>query len=361
MNFPVVDYVKIASNLLPGKISHLVLFVTSRCNNACKYCFNWQNQDIAYTRDELSIQEIGKIAKNFKNLMCLSITGGEPTLRDDMPEICRIFYSCGTRLLQFHSNGYMPDRLAEMVSEISDTCPQMHIDTCISLDGVGIGNDEIRKAHNSFKNILMSVKLIDGMRKKNKRLGLEINTTYSYFTKKNMDKLYSFVTEGLGLSYNVALVRGKARDESAREVSIAEYRDFMRAHFNYTKKTFSRKYPFHSFVAAIRKLSAEISIETLSRQDKILPCLAGKKILVVYDTGEVHPCEMLGRSIGNLRDFGYDLNRLMGTTMARTTVKSIKKNKCYCSWECVIPVNLIFNWKGAYMIVKRWISDCLSR
>jgi len=70
---------------------------------------------------------------------------------------------------------------------------------------------------------------------------------------------------------------------------------------------------------------------------------------------------MLGRSIGNLRDFGYDLNRLMGTTMARTTVKSIKKNKCYCSWECVIPVNLIFNWKGAYMIVKRWISDCLSR
>lgn len=361
MDFSAIDYVRIASNVLPGKISHLVLFVTSRCNNACAYCFNWQNQDNAYARDELNIQEISKIARNFKSLMCLTLTGGEPTLRDDLPEICRIFYNRGTRLLQLHSNGYMPERLVEKISQIIDICPQMHIDVCISLDGIGADNDEIRKAHNSFENILRSIKLIEEMRKKNKRLGLEINTTYSYFTKKNMDELYNFVTEGLGLSYNVALVRGEARNELAGEVSIAEYRDFMRTHFNYAQKTFSHKYPFHSFVTAIRKLSAEISIETLCRKDQILPCLAGKKILVIYDTGEVFPCEMLGRSLGNMRDFGYDLNKLIHTITAKTTVNSIKKNRCHCSWECVIPVNLIFNWKGAHMIAKRWIGDSLNR
>lgn len=361
MNFSALGYARIASNLLPGKISHLVLFVTSRCNNACKYCFNWQNQDIAYTRDELSIHEISKIAENFRNLMCLTITGGEPTLREDLPEICRIFYNRGTRLIQLHSNGYVPDRLINIISKTCDMCPQMHIDVCIPLDGIGIDNDEIRKAHNSFKNTLISIKLIDKMRQKNKRIGLEINTTYSYFTKGNMDKLYNFITEELGLSYNVALVRGETRSKSAKEVSMVEYKNFLHTHLNYTKKTFSYKYPFHSFVAAIRMLSAEISIEILSRKDKIMPCLAGKKILVVYDTGDVFPCEMLGRSLGNLRDFDYDLNRLMDKTMAKNIVKSIRKNRCHCSWECVIPVNLIFNWKGVHMIIKQWISNSLRR
>ena len=40
---------------------------------------------------ELSLNEIKDISKGFKHIKLLSITGGEPSLRDDLPEIVHIF------------------------------------------------------------------------------------------------------------------------------------------------------------------------------------------------------------------------------------------------------------------------------
>ena len=42
-----------------------------------------------------------------------------------------------------------------------------------------------------------------------------------------------------------------------------------------------------------------------------LPCVAGKKIIIIYETGDVHPCEILNKKLGNLKDYDYDLNKLL--------------------------------------------------
>jgi len=66
------------------------LEVTARCNNNCRHCYiNLPADDPSATHSELSPEEIGDIADQAVSmgaLWCL-ITGGEPLLRADFPEI----------------------------------------------------------------------------------------------------------------------------------------------------------------------------------------------------------------------------------------------------------------------------------
>lgn len=66
------------------------LEITARCNNNCRHCYiNLPANDPDATRKELSATEIAELADQavaLDALWCL-ITGGEPLLREDFPEI----------------------------------------------------------------------------------------------------------------------------------------------------------------------------------------------------------------------------------------------------------------------------------
>jgi len=71
--------------------------VTSRCNMGCPVCFANANVDNHY--DDLSIEFIKDITKKWKNVT-ISLIGGEPTIREDLPEIIKsIKKSCNTPIL----------------------------------------------------------------------------------------------------------------------------------------------------------------------------------------------------------------------------------------------------------------------
>lgn len=64
--------------------------VTARCNNACRHCYiNLPEDDSAAKELELRVAEIGDIAEQAVKLgaMWCLITGGEPLIRPDFPEI----------------------------------------------------------------------------------------------------------------------------------------------------------------------------------------------------------------------------------------------------------------------------------
>ncbi|MBN2320699.1 MAG: radical SAM protein [Acidobacteria bacterium] len=63
--------------------------LTWRCNNACRHCWISLPADAAEKEQELSFDEIRRIADEARSLGCRqwNITGGEPLLRPDFPEI----------------------------------------------------------------------------------------------------------------------------------------------------------------------------------------------------------------------------------------------------------------------------------
>lgn len=74
------------------------LEVTARCNNNCRHCYiNLPADDRAARHHELRLEEIDRIADQAVSLgalWCL-ITGGEPLLRTDFPDLYRMLKSKG--------------------------------------------------------------------------------------------------------------------------------------------------------------------------------------------------------------------------------------------------------------------------
>lgn len=84
---------------IKGKQSVVMLDVTSRCNLYCPFCFveagDSKEKDVGFDK----IKEV-----NTKDCKTVQITGGEPTLRKDLPEIIRLYSKKGKRVVIL-SNG----------------------------------------------------------------------------------------------------------------------------------------------------------------------------------------------------------------------------------------------------------------
>lgn len=80
----------------------VLLEVTSRCNLNCRYCFADSRDDIDPSFEQIR-DWLGQLAIPGKTLVQLS--GGEPTVRQDLPEIISEARLAGCQYVQLNSNG----------------------------------------------------------------------------------------------------------------------------------------------------------------------------------------------------------------------------------------------------------------
>jgi MoaA/NifB/PqqE/SkfB family radical SAM enzyme len=105
-------------------------------------CNVWQNP--TDPRQEVSLKTLKKVPFGISNL---NITGGEPTLRADLPELVDLLYP-RARKLEISSNGLHAERLVPIIRKYSD------VKIRFSLEGFGETNDRLRGEDGGFKKKL---------------------------------------------------------------------------------------------------------------------------------------------------------------------------------------------------------------
>src|SRR5437016_3421165 len=68
---------------------YLILGLTYDCNSFCRTCFNWE-QLRKNKEHELSFEELQKTFSSLGDLLFVVMSGGEPFLRRDLPEVCEM-------------------------------------------------------------------------------------------------------------------------------------------------------------------------------------------------------------------------------------------------------------------------------
>jgi cyclic pyranopterin phosphate synthase len=89
--------------------------VTDRCNFRCTYCMPAEGLRWLPKDELLTFEELTRLLRVFLDLgiRSVKITGGEPTVRADLPELVRMFREAGPGLdLSMTTNGVLLDRLA---------------------------------------------------------------------------------------------------------------------------------------------------------------------------------------------------------------------------------------------------------
>jgi MoaA/NifB/PqqE/SkfB family radical SAM enzyme len=298
--------------------------LTYNCNLKCKICKIWDRQ----SKDGLTIEEIEKIFNKLVSLNWLDLTGGEVTLKEGLIDIIRVIIKNSHRLAVFHmsSNGQLPERIFKAAKEVvaARLIPVVNI----SIDGPKIKNDELRGSKGAYLKSLESFKLLKSLKKGHYYLSCTIsdfNIDYIPELIKTLDKeinnfslsdLHFNVFHSSSHYYNNQEVYGLTRlkfDDIKLYLSLAKEGSFI-------KKLLEDKY--------IKGLN-----RYLNSGKQPVKCQALIASCFINPYGDVYPCGIYDRSIGNLKDSDYSLNKLWNNPAAIQAREAIESESCPGCWS----------------------------
>lgn len=328
----------------------LTFFVTARCNNRCAHCFYWQ--ELNSENDELTLYEINQIASSLIHPVHLSLTGGEPFLREDIVQICDVFYRMNRcNNVAIATNGYLTSRIIESCRSILSHMSLETLSIQVSLDGLEDTHNSIRKVNKGFERAIDTIKGLSLLADEWKNFSVSVSITVQ---RKNIDEIEQLIDFLIPLQVPIrfALVRGQhfgtfgLTDEIANDIDpleegtpVMEIDQLERLFSLIDEKNSSSTYRFWS---GRQQEKIRLSLAMLRDRKRQLPCYAGRLDAVLYSNGEVALCE-LTRSIGNIRDYENDFNRIWHSDSAEIARNHIRK--CFCIHGCNLATSMLFTPK----------------
>lgn len=114
------------------EINYLRISLTDRCNLRCVYCMPMHGLTFMPNRELLNAEELEKIVRAAVEVGFnkVRLTGGEPTLRQDLVEIVRRFCQIdGVEQVVMTTNGYRLPHIAEQLVDAGLKRVNIHIDS----------------------------------------------------------------------------------------------------------------------------------------------------------------------------------------------------------------------------------------
>ena len=337
------------------KLESIFLFVTGKCNAKCAMCF--YANDMAKKERDLTFEEIRKISETAGEINKLWVSGGEPTLREDLPEILEMFYQNNhIKDVNMPTNGLKPDRVIEWVERFRTNCPECNINVSISLDGFGETHDTQRGVPGNFYKAIDTIRKVSEHFRNDGKVLLNVATV---ITKYNIDQINDFMVWMYGRfhlsTHTIEAARGvtredgvKALDESTLRLIQDEaapiygaYAKRMVANTSGLRKPIT-KFFYTGIVRALYNIRAS-NIDQPTQWG--MDCTAGETTLVIDYDGRFRSCE-LREPLGNVKDYDCNVQRIMQSDVMKKEVGAIGhgyKANCWCTHGCFITASLIFN------------------
>jgi MoaA/NifB/PqqE/SkfB family radical SAM enzyme len=311
----------------------LTLFVTNRCNARCGACFYWR--DLNKRVDALSPSEYRRIAAQMPPLDGLLVSGGEPTLVENLAEIIGTFVTGPWQTINMPTNGLRTDQVAARVREILERLPENQVVIGVSIDAKELLNDEIRGVPGIYRAALRTLEELARLKGDFPNLRLTTLTTVMDVNQNEVGELLrDLAALGHADFFSVEPLRHAhpsekigppdpeklaAIHEICNELSLASLRE---------------RHPEDAalMLSHIRALNRE-QIHVMKTGRMRFDCLAGEIAAVLEPDGAVRLCELLD-PVGNVRDFDCNLMAVLQSRAAREQIGAIRRRDCSCT-HCV--------------------------
>ncbi len=316
--------------------------VTAACQSRCKTCQigHMYMEHPERAKNDLSLDEIEKIFKSMKPVYFFNLSGGEPFLRKDLPDIVAL--ACKylrPRVIHTPTNAILSDRIIknteEIISIVRAYDSSVPFTVKPSIDGVGDLHDEIRGVKGNFEQLL---KTINGLRKledKYDNFHLELGTVISNFNIDHLEEIEDFV-HSLGVeSYRNEVAECRTEFFNLKDPITPPAEVYQRLIKDFSRKVeenIASKKNLAKMTEALRVVYYNIAGKILAEQRQVIPCYAGiSNVHINYDGG-VWPCCVLGyeKQMGNLREYDYDFQKLWHSDEAEAVRKYILGKNCAC-------------------------------
>ena len=349
-------FIRTVSAALPSpQLNTLIHFVTDRCNAHCDFCF-YKNQ-LNSGRNELTLDEVDTLSKKLGTLQGLLIGGGEPFLRQDLIELVGLYIrNCNVQVVQIPTNGSLTGRAVNLAETLTAKFPKVNIAIQVSIDAIGEKHDNLRRLPGLFNKAQQTLKALTALRSKDRRFRVLVVSVLSGSTQAGCRELARHVQDTIKPDLHWFEPARELSGDSAPLDLSAEDIAFLEANLRSYLTGISGTSTSIYANTLLNRMMAEFSMNNfaialanaLHQTPWPMPCVAGRKIAVLYPDGALAPCE-LKKSVVNIRDCGYDILKALKHKDFAATRAATRRHQCDCSHGCFIPLS-------ARMAPSQWFS-----
>ncbi len=281
-----------------------VIAITYKCNSRCRMCYIWKNQNL----QELNKKEYAKLPASLKYI---NLTGGEPFLRKDLPEIVGIIKKrCPKAQIIISSNGFATDLIIRQLKKILAIDPKIGI--ALSLDAIGNLHDEIRGVPGGFDKVMQTLQAIKNLGIKNIRLAF----TAGDYNIDHLSEVYDLAQE-LGVELTVAAVHNAANYFQIKTNKIEELEIFKFEFWHLIRSELAS----WNLMRWARAWFAYGLLYFILTGKRLLPAYSGYNSFFLDPTGNVYPVDISPKPMGNIKDFN-NIQELWQSAKARQILKT---------------------------------------
>jgi MoaA/NifB/PqqE/SkfB family radical SAM enzyme len=291
----------ISAKVAPIRPTVLIYNCTWVCDARCTMCHNWKFGD---RKSDMTLEQLEPVmAKPFWGAVeNLNISGGEPTTRNDLPEMVELFHRHLPRLrkIGINTTGLTPHRAIPMLTRIVEFCATRGtlISIRVSLDGIGDIHNQVRDVKNGFNKACKTIEAMQALADRHDNFQFGIAATIFGTNMEDAENILAWArTKNLDVVFNML----RFTDAMLHNKDLQETIGFKEREEAFMRKFFLERVQEESILSGQAFMYLHYADMIANGYQRTMPCPFQSQGLLLNPNGDLHYCEN-SEKLGNVLD-----------------------------------------------------------
>ncbi len=324
------------ARIKPIRPTVLIYNCTWVCDARCEMCNNWKHGD---RKSDMTLAQLEPVMDNpfWGAVENLNISGGEPTTRNDLPEMVEMFQRHLPRMRKvgINTTGLTPHRAIPMITRIVKFAAEHNllVSVRVSLDGIGNIHDQVRHVKNGFEKAKETIEALQRLAEESSNFQFGIaSTIFSSNLEDGKNILDWARSRKLDVVFNMLRFTDAMLNNKELESTIG----FGEREEAFMREFFLNRVQEESVLSGQAFMYLHYADMIANGYKRTMPCPFKSQGLLLNPYGDLHYCEN-SKAIGNVLTTPVD--QLYFDAQNLEHREEIKNNVCpTCLSPCQVNV-----------------------
>jgi MoaA/NifB/PqqE/SkfB family radical SAM enzyme len=341
----------ISAKVHPIRPTVLIYNCTWVCDARCTMCNNWKWGD---RKSDMTLEQLEPVMNSpfWGAVENLNISGGEPTTRNDLPEMVEMFHRHLPRLRKvgINTTGLTPKRAIPMLTRIVEFCASkgILISIRVSLDGIGDVHNQVRSVKNGFDKASQTIEAMQALAKQHENFSFGIASTIFATNMEDAENILAWArTKGLDVVFNML----RFTDAMLHNSDLQEKIGFRQREEEFMRQFFLDRVQEESVLSGQSFMYQHYADMIANGYHRTMPCPFQSQGLLLNPNGDLHYCEN-SQKLGNVLDASAESLYYNAENLEHR--QHIKDNVCpTCLSPCQVNVGAMKQFVPYAKFLKR--------
>ena len=271
------------------------------CDARCTMCNNWKWGD---RKSDMTLAQLEPVMNHpfWGAVENLNISGGEPTTRNDLPDMVEVFQRHLPRMrkIGINTTGLTPQRAIPMLTRIVEFCAKndILISIRVSLDGIGDVHNQVRDVKRGFEKASQTIDAMQALSKVHDNFQFGIASTIFATNMEDAENILAWArTKGLDVVFNML----RFTDAMLHNKQLEEKIGFREREETFMRKFFLDRVQEESVLSGQAFMYLHYADMIANGYQRTMPCPFQSQGLLLNPNGDLHYCEN-SEKLGNVLD-----------------------------------------------------------